>query len=241
MGYEHNPRGAYGPEQTVPHATGEYAHPPPQHHYTPAPAYTQQPPQQQQQQPPPQQVPCAAGYPPQQFTPQEAQATGGLQNWFREAASRSGVLGDRELQAVMRRASMNFSLELCRQLITMHDRTARGDLNFEDFTLLFRYVDKHRSQFQVLGPDDRGVLSHQSVHKAVTQTGYTLSRECFLALMKKFDRWGYNGLPLDGFIELSIFIHNVKDTFAFYDKKRTGNVLFNFDAFTMASAHLFSP
>eukprot|EP00756_Hemistasia_phaeocysticola_P009960 Hpha_TRINITY_DN14973_c1_g5::TRINITY_DN14973_c1_g5_i1::g.144668::m.144668 len=238
MGFEQNPRGAYAPEHvshTTPHPAGDYGHPPPQqHHYTPSPAYTQQQ--------PPQQVPCA-GYPPQQqqFSPQETQGAGGLQMWFREAASRSGVLGDRELQTVMRHAGMNFSLELCRQLIAMHDRTARGELTYEDFMLLFRYVEKHRGQFQLLGPDERGVLSHQAVHKAITQTGYTLSRECFLSLMKKFDRWGYNGLPLDGFIELSIFIHNVKDTFAFYDKKRTGNVLFNFDAFTMASAHLFSP
>eukprot|EP01065_Artemidia_motanka_P017941 TRINITY_DN21330_c0_g1_i2.p1 TRINITY_DN21330_c0_g1~~TRINITY_DN21330_c0_g1_i2.p1 ORF type:complete len:191 (+),score=73.11 TRINITY_DN21330_c0_g1_i2:42-575(+) len=162
-----------------------------------------------------------------------------LHRCFSEAdVAGCGRLSDRELVTALRLAGLAFSIEACRTLIGMYDQTGGKQVSLEQFRQLHQYVARHKQQFDRLGADERGVLSAQTVYDAISQSGYTITQECFSSLMRRFDRSRDNGLSLDGYVELSVFIHSVKDTFAFYDTQRTGKVMFNFDSFVMAFVHL---
>eukprot|EP01062_Namystynia_karyoxenos_P059793 TRINITY_DN5120_c1_g1_i1.p1 TRINITY_DN5120_c1_g1~~TRINITY_DN5120_c1_g1_i1.p1 ORF type:complete len:250 (+),score=80.28 TRINITY_DN5120_c1_g1_i1:86-835(+) len=222
-----------------PCATAPLRQPPPHPAYSPqphpqpaAPWPLRPPPQQHQQQ--------QQSYP--QGPPARAAAPDLRELYAAADVERKG-LGDRELMLALQKAGFGFRIEVCRLLVPMYAsqggaQTTDKRLSFEEFKSLHTYVSRHKQVFDKLGPNDTGVLSPQKVYKAISQSGYTISQECFSSIMRKLDRRKVGGLNVDGYIELSIFIHNVKDTFAFYDKRREGQVHFVFEDFTRACVNL---
>jgi Ca2+-binding EF-hand superfamily protein len=244
-GYPGQPQG-YPPQPGYP--PPQLGYPPPQQ-----PAYGAPPPQgfggnPYQQGPPaaygaPQQF--GAGYgvyaqPQQQFyaapAPMGYQQPSPLREWFNAVdQDRSGRISVKELQSALSASGNKFSFATTEKLLNMYDRDKSGQISFDEFAQLHQFITVMATAFRQRDRSGDGSLEGSEVRAALNDSGYQLSEGTFQVMMRKFDRQRKGSLALDDYIELSIFISSVRNTFGFYDKTKTGQVTFSFDMFLAAS------
>jgi Ca2+-binding EF-hand superfamily protein len=170
-----------------------------------------------QQQPQPQVDPCRA--------------------WFDAVdCDHNGRITSHELKNAMSRAlNFDFSLATAQRMLRMHDRDMSGTISFVEFQELYRFMNSMVAGFRQRDIDRSGLLEGREVRAAILGSGYMLSEPTFQLMMRKFDRDQLGGLKMDDYIELSIAIGMSRNVFAFYDRQRTGQVMFNFDQFFSAN------
>jgi Ca2+-binding EF-hand superfamily protein len=144
---------------------------------------------------------------------------------------RSGRIGLNELGQALSSAGFRFRQDLLEDLIKMYDQDKQGNLAFMDFKNLHEFISKCQQGFQARDMDRSGRLEGAEVRAALAQSGYQVTEPVFQLMMKKYDKNREGGLKFDDYMELSIMIGKIRNTFSYYDTSRTGNVTFNFDAF----------
>jgi Ca2+-binding EF-hand superfamily protein len=171
----------------------------------------------------------------QPVNPMEAQ----LKQWFDSIdTDRSGFLTAPELKQCMQKCGYAFSDECCKLMINMFDRDGNGRINFQEFLSLDSYIKQMQGGFRAQDADRSGKLDKAEIQRALASSGYNLTPFTIDILMKKLDRGKLGRLPLDGYIELSVFLGAARNIFQRYDPQNTGRATFPFDEYVGQSATL---
>eukprot|EP00796_Vickermania_ingenoplastis_P012173 gene12173-8374_t len=147
----------------------------------------------------------------------------------------NGSISVPELNQALSTSGNSFSLATTERLLNRFDQDRDGEITYPEFEALHFFIMSMKEGFQRRDVARDGRLSGSEVREALASRGYGVSEETFQALMRKFDRHKRGSLAFDDYVELSIFLTAVRDTFAFYDRDATGQVVFNFDTFLMGS------
>ena len=159
-----------------------------------------------------------------------------LQQWFQAVdQDGSGRISVSELQAAMSASGNKFSLATAEKLLLMYDRDRSGEIGFHEFAQLHQFITTMQNGFRQRDRSGDGRLDGPEIRAALADSGYQLAEGTFQTMMRKFDRQKRGSLGFDDYVELSIFISTVRNVFAFYDRQRSGQVTFNFDAFLAAN------
>ena len=182
--------------------------------------------------------------PQQQFYAQPApvgyQQPSPLREWFNAVdQDRSGRISVTELQSALSASGNKFSFATTEKLLAMYDRDKSGQISFDEFAQLHQFITIMATAFRQRDKSGDGRLEGPEVRAALQDSGYQLTEGTFQVMMRKFDRQRRGSLGLDDYIELSIFISTVRNTFGFYDKAKTGQVTFSFDMFLAASVNTY--
>lgn len=88
----------------------------------------------------------------------------------------------------------------------MFDRGNRGQVSFEDFGALWKYVTDWQNCFRSFDRDNSGNIDKNELKTALTTFGYRLSEGLVSTLVRKFDRHGNGTILFDDFIQLCIIL-----------------------------------
>jgi Ca2+-binding EF-hand superfamily protein len=159
-----------------------------------------------------------------------------LRAWFDSVdIDRSGRISAAELQRALQSGGMQFSLETTARMVRMYDQNNTGSIDFPEFQQLHQFIQSMTQGFRSRDRDGSGTLAAGEVFAALTSSGYNVSPQTFDFLMRRFDSKRRGCLGFDDYIDLSITVSTARNTFAFYDRARTGQVTFNFENFLIAA------
>ncbi|XP_066154114.1 programmed cell death protein 6-like [Euwallacea fornicatus] len=145
---------------------------------------------------------------------------------------RSGYINAEELQQALSNGTWQpFNPETIRLMIGMFDRQNRGQIAFEDFGALWKYVTDWQNCFRSFDRDNSGNIDKNELRTALTTFGYKLSEALMDTIMRKFDRLGNGTILFDGFIQACIVLHTLTAAFRQYDTDQDGYITIHYDHF----------
>lgn len=100
-----------------------------------------------------------------------------------------------------------FNPETVRLMIGMFDKQGRGQVSFEDFGALWKYVTDWQNCFRSFDRDNSGNIDKGELKTALTSFGYRLSDDLVNTLVRKFDRHGRGTILFDDFIQCCIILY----------------------------------
>eukprot|EP00708_Paratrimastix_pyriformis_P004418 GAFH01003296.1.p1 GENE.GAFH01003296.1~~GAFH01003296.1.p1 ORF type:complete len:266 (-),score=56.82 GAFH01003296.1:167-856(-) len=157
-----------------------------------------------------------------------------LASWFQFAdTDHSGKIEPSELNAALAKAGVTVSPRTTLLMVRMFDTQRTGTVDFGQFSQLWRFIQSAQRSFTAFDRDGSGRLDLREVHQGITQTGFSVSEQAIVQVMKVFDR-EQRGLDYGQFLELCVFMGLARSVFGFFDGQRTGQVLLNFDSFLTA-------
>lgn len=83
----------------------------------------------------------------------------------------------------------------------MFDRHNKGQISFDDFGALWKYVIDWQKCFKSFDRDQSGNIDKSELKIALQTFGYSLSDNLINILVKKFDRHGNGTILFDDFIQ----------------------------------------
>merc|ERR1712213_271969 len=215
-----------GPARPPP--PGQYGSAPPQNHgyggaRPPSQGYGGAPPPSQGYggAPPPNQ-----GYggapPPNQFGGVDAK----VQQWFNAVdQDRSGQIDFKELQRALVNGNWsNFSEEACRMMVDMFDRDKTGQINLQEFSSLFNYINQWKSLFESIDRDRSGFIEQAELTQAFNQMGYRFTPTFIQNVLSKYEP-RTRRLTLDNFIVVCVQIKRLTDSFRTRDREMRGQAM----------------
>ncbi|CBZ24833.1 EF hand-like protein [Leishmania mexicana MHOM/GT/2001/U1103] len=163
-----------------------------------------------------------------------------LVSWFQAVDSDcNGRIDVAELNAALSSAGFRFSFGTTEKLLTRYDLDRSGTITMEEFAHLHEFITAMQQGFRQRDTSGDGRLDSRETLEAFRLSGFVLGEQTFQAVMRKFDRQHRGSLGFDDYIELSIFMAQTRDAFAYYDRDRSGQVLFNFDTFLGTAATIW--
>lgn len=145
---------------------------------------------------------------------------------------RSGYINAEELQQALSNGTWKpFNSETVRLMIGMFDSQSRGQIGFEDFGALWKYVTDWQNCFRSFDRDNSGNIDKAELQTALTTFGYKLSEGLVDTLVRKFDRYGNGTILFDDFIQACIVLHTLTAAFRQYDTDQDGFITIHYDQF----------
>lgn len=89
----------------------------------------------------------------------------------------------------------------------MFDKQNRGQVNFEDFGALWKYVTDWQNCFRSFDRDNSGNIDRNELKTALINFGYRLSDGIVDLLLRKYDRSGRGVIFFDDFIQCCIVLY----------------------------------
>ncbi|KAL6040870.1 Programmed cell death protein 6 [Balamuthia mandrillaris] len=153
----------------------------------------------------------------------QAQELSQLQAWFNSVdTDRSGLISASEL-ARQSWGGNRFGEQTAKLLIRVFDRQKRGEINFQEYAQLHKFVMSMVQAFQSFDTRRTGALDANAINQALNKGGFRFSAETINILVKKYS--GDRGLlSFENFIQLCAFLGQVKSTFEWSDSDRDGSV-----------------
>nr|CAH7725622.1 unnamed protein product [Callosobruchus chinensis] len=145
---------------------------------------------------------------------------------------RSGWINGDELGAALSNGTWSpFNPETVRLMIGMFDRNNRGQVSFEDFGALWKYVTDWQNCFRSFDRDNSGNINKEELRTALTSFGYRLSDGVISIILRKFDRHGNGTILFDDFIQLCVVLHTLTAAFRERDKDQDGVITIHYEEF----------
>lgn len=89
----------------------------------------------------------------------------------------------------------------------MFDKSGQGQVTFEDFGALWKYVTDWQNCFRTFDRDNSGNIDRNELKTALISFGYRLSDGLIDTLVRKFDRYGKGTILFDDFIQCCIILY----------------------------------
>ncbi|XP_044747951.1 programmed cell death protein 6 isoform X1 [Coccinella septempunctata] len=145
---------------------------------------------------------------------------------------RSGYINADELQSALSNGTWSpFNPETVRLMIGMFDKTNRGQVSFEDFGALWKYVTDWQNCFRSFDRDNSGNIDRNELKTALTTFGYRLSDQLINTLLRKFDRHGRGTILFDDFIQCCIVLYTLTSAFRQFDTDQDGVITIHYEQF----------
>lgn len=89
----------------------------------------------------------------------------------------------------------------------MFDKSGTGQVTFDDFGALWKYVTDWQNCFRTFDRDNSGNIDRNELKTALISFGYRLSDGLVDTLVRKFDRYGKGTILFDDFIQCCIILY----------------------------------
>ncbi|XP_043206597.1 programmed cell death protein 6-like isoform X1 [Amphibalanus amphitrite] len=145
---------------------------------------------------------------------------------------RSGTISAHELQRALSNGTWNpFNPETVRIMIGMFDRNSSGQIDFDEFAALWKYVTDWQGCFRSFDRDGSGNIDRNELRNALTTFGYRLSEPFIGILMRRFDRSGKGVILFDDFIQCCVVLHTLTSAFRQHDTDMDGVITIQYEQF----------
>ncbi|CAH1772336.1 unnamed protein product, partial [Owenia fusiformis] len=173
------------------------------------------------------------GAPQQQSGYPQAGVDPNLYNWFQAVdQDRSGRITATELQQALTNANWShFNPETCRLMIGMFDRDFSGTIDFNEFCSLWNYIHQWKGIFDRFDGNRSGTIESQELQSAFSMMGFNVSPRFVQLIVWTYDTHGRRSLTLDKFIQSSVMLKSVTDTFKQKDTNLSGVINVGYEDF----------
>ncbi|SJX66420.1 related to programmed cell death protein (calcium-binding protein) [Sporisorium reilianum f. sp. reilianum] len=198
------------------------------------------------------------GAPPQNYgRPQVYNASTGppagadpqLWQWFIAVdRDRSGQINAQELsQALVNGDWTPFDLDTVKMLMSVFDVDRSGQISFNEFAGLWKYIQDWQGVFRHFDQDRSGSIDQGELANALQSFGYRLSPKLLHIVTQKYItsdaaapggmpssgpvRGGAPGITFDRFVRACVVIKTLTESFQRHDTQRSGWVQINYDTF----------
>merc|ERR1712000_673791 len=145
-----------------------------------------------------------------------------LQQWFESVdQDRSGEIDSDELAAALNAAGDAFDRGTIALMIKIFDIDRNGNIDFNEFTKLFKYINVMRQSFDSFDINKCGVLDEIQTRNALYQAKYL------------FQKPNTRGLTFEQFMQMAIFLGNLRTLFSLHDQTNTGSIQLNEEEFVL--------
>ncbi|XP_019879050.1 programmed cell death protein 6-like [Aethina tumida] len=145
---------------------------------------------------------------------------------------RSGFINAQELQQALSNGTWSpFNPETVRLMIGMFDKRNMGQVSFDDFGALWKYVTDWQNCFKSFDRDNSGNIDQQELKAALTTFGYRISDQLVSVMISKFDRHGNRTIYFDDFIQCCIILHTLTAAFRQHDTDQDGVITIHYEQF----------
>merc|ERR1711941_184886 len=100
----------------------------------------------------------------------------------------------------------------CRMMVDMFDRDRTGQINMQEFSSLFSYINQWKGLFESIDRDRSGFIEQTELNQALQQMGY-------------------RKLTLDNFIVVCVNIKRLTDSFRARDREMRGEANMQYEDF----------
>jgi len=115
-------------------------------------------------------------------------------------------------------------------MIDMFDRDKSGQINIQEFSSLFAYINQWKALFEGVDRDRSGFIEQAEFSQALQQMGYRFTPTFVQNLLAKFDS-RQRRLTLDNFIVASVNIKRLTDSFRTRDREMRGQATLQYEDF----------
>eukprot|EP00090_Calanus_glacialis_P038391 TRINITY_DN6700_c0_g1_i1.p1 TRINITY_DN6700_c0_g1~~TRINITY_DN6700_c0_g1_i1.p1 ORF type:complete len:188 (-),score=63.21 TRINITY_DN6700_c0_g1_i1:124-687(-) len=156
-----------------------------------------------------------------------------LRKYFdRVDSNKSGTITPTELQAALVNGNNSeFNLVTINMMINMFDHDKTGEICFQEFGSLWRYVVDWQNCFKSFDRDKSGSINQAELEEALTSFGYNLGPAVYTLLLKKFDRTKNQAVRFDDFIQCCLVLHGMTETFRTEDTDLDGVITISYEKF----------
>jgi len=163
-----------------------------------------------------------------------------LWSWFVAVdADRSGSISASELQrALINGDWTHFDLDTVKLLMTLFDTDRTGDINFNEFSGLWRYIEEWQHVFRRFDRDGSGSIDGSELQSALTQFGFKLPQHLLQLLLAKYSSSSTGSevqdrqtITFDRFIRACVFVKQFTESYARLDGDKDGWVQLNYEQF----------
>ncbi|CAO1635120.1 unnamed protein product [Parajaminaea phylloscopi] len=163
----------------------------------------------------------------------------------------SGKINANELQAALVNAdNSTFEPATIKMLLSIFDTDRSGEITYNEFVGLFKYIQQWREVFQKFDQDRSGTIDHNELGNALRSFGYGLSPRLIHILSQKYiapssdssdtasqppapsgGMGPRSGITFDRFVRACVVVKSLTEGFQKYDTQRTGWAQINYDQF----------
>ncbi|KAK9702855.1 hypothetical protein K7432_011038 [Basidiobolus ranarum] len=156
-----------------------------------------------------------------------------LQAWFQAVdVDHSGGISADELQKALLNGDWSpFNIETVRMMINMFDRDDNGTINYQEFCGLWKYIEDWKRCFMGFDKDQSGSIDQNELKNAMITFGYNLSDKFLSMMIRKYDKKGTGNITFDNFIQVSVTVRTLTDSFRRFDTDSDGWVTINYEQF----------
>ncbi|KDN44094.1 EF-hand [Tilletiaria anomala UBC 951] len=188
------------------------------------------------------------GYPPQR--PQAYSSRTGpppgadpqLWQWYLSVdRDGSGTIGPQELQQALVNGDWSaFDLDTVKMLMSIFDTDRSGQITFNEFQGLWRYIQEWQNVFRHFDQDRSGTIDSNELGNALKSFGYNLSPRLIQVVQQKYivssttSSGGLsrgNGITFDRFVRACVVIKSLTESFQRCDTQRQGWATLSYEQF----------
>jgi len=115
-------------------------------------------------------------------------------------------------------------------MVDMFDRDRTGQINIQEFSSLFSYINQWKSLFESIDRDRSGFIEHSELSQAFSQMGYRFTPTFVQNVLAKYDS-RTRKLTLDNFIVVCVNIKRLTDSFRARDAEMRGQAVMQYEDF----------
>jgi Ca2+-binding EF-hand superfamily protein len=163
-----------------------------------------------------------------------------LWSWFIAVdVDHSGSISASELQrALINGDWTHFDLDTVKLLMGLFDTDRTGDIDFNEFSGLWKYIEDWQHVFRRFDKDGSGSIDGNELRSALNQFGFKLPPQLLALLLAKYssaptgsDVQDQPTITFDRFIRACVFVKQFTESFVRLDGDKDGWVRLNYDQF----------
>ncbi|XP_056614430.1 calpain-2 catalytic subunit-like isoform X2 [Triplophysa dalaica] len=116
-----------------------------------------------------------------------------------------------------------FSLETCRNIVSLTDKDGSGKLGLVEFYTLWIKIQRYLEIFKSRDKDNSGTMSSHEMRDAVKEAGFQLTSEILQVIISRYANQQY-AIDFDSFVGCLIRLEMLFKMFQAIDKKNTGKI-----------------
>eukprot|EP00276_Gloeochaete_wittrockiana_P007380 CAMPEP_0184666784 /NCGR_PEP_ID=MMETSP0308-20130426/63751_1 /TAXON_ID=38269 /ORGANISM="Gloeochaete witrockiana, Strain SAG 46.84" /LENGTH=227 /DNA_ID=CAMNT_0027111567 /DNA_START=27 /DNA_END=710 /DNA_ORIENTATION=+ len=161
------------------------------------------------------------------ISPQEYQQ---IQQWFNAVdTNRSGQLDVNELHRCLCMGGHQFSVAVTQKILNAFDTDRSGEIGLNEFVAMHKYLLAMRDSFMFFDRDRSNSLDANELFQALQRAGHNISPPALNAALPRFDSDRNKTLSFDEYIDLCIYLGNLRKLYGFYGGNERGFIQLNYD------------
>uniref|UniRef100_A0A8C9UZ75 Calpain-2 catalytic subunit-like n=1 Tax=Scleropages formosus TaxID=113540 RepID=A0A8C9UZ75_SCLFO len=116
-----------------------------------------------------------------------------------------------------------FSLNTCRDIVSLLDKDGNGKLNLEELHVLWQKIQKYLEVFQSVDTDNSGTMSTHEMREALAKAGFQVNNAVLQAIVSRYAGPDFS-INFDSFVSCLIRLEMLYKMFTALDGKKTGKI-----------------